>query len=284
MDNIITLPVWENYCKSIQNNNYVIGDIFKFNECLLDEQYFQNLSNKIVILLNPDCDFPPPKLSNTYEFDPKYSCLNHDCSILSYKDKIDKRSIKLIEKYNIKIICYSSSIFHENILCVPLGPTWQTCITQLNMCDKSNICYANFGIPTISRWFGNPRLETYNTLKNKKFILFENTRLDDNQRKNINNTNYNNYFINLNQSKFSICPRGCGIDSYRVYDSILFNCIPIMLNNEEFYLNFKELPILFIGDYNELTEDFLNEQWNKINILHFDKNKLHIDYWKMKIK
>lgn len=271
MNNIITLPKWEKYCKELckVNNNYILGNILNFNEENLEQFNFQQYTNKTIILLNPDCDFPPPKISNTYEFDPKYNRLMKDCHLIEYKDKIDYRIIKIIEEFNIKIICYSSSIFHKNVTVIPLGITWQfeiprsICSTNI---EKKNLCYANFGIPTIERWFGNPRQDAYNKIKNKKFIFIENTQEDNSIRK-INN-NYNNYFNKLLASKFSICPRGCGIDSYRVYDSILCKCIPIMLKNGEYYKNFEGWPILFIDDYEDLTADFLENVKIDIELSH----------------
>ena len=75
MNNIITLPKWETYCKNLckENNNYILGNILNFNEDNLEQFNFQQYTNKTIILLNPDCDFPPPKISNTYEFDSKYN-------------------------------------------------------------------------------------------------------------------------------------------------------------------------------------------------------------------
>lgn len=260
MDNLITLPKWENYCKDLckVNDDYVIFNILNFNEENLDKFNFKQYTNKTIILLNPDCDFPPPKTSNTYEFDNKYKGLQPDCSLLTYSDKIDYRIINIIEEFNIQILCYSSSIFHKNVKVIPLGITWQVkipeSITSINI-DKQILCYANFGIPTIERWFGNPRQDAYNKIINKDFIFIENTQKDTVNRK--MNNDYNNYFSKLLNSKFSICPRGCGIDSYRVYDSILCKCVPIMLKNGEYYKNFEKWPILFIDDYDELTEDFL---------------------------
>ena len=260
MDNLITLPKWENYCKDLckVNDDYVIFNILNLNEANLDKFNFKQYTNKTIILLNPDCDFPPPKETNTYKCDPKYKGLQQDCSLLTYSDKIDYRIIKIIEEFNIQILCYSSSIFHKNVRVIPLGITWQVkipnSIKSMNI-DKQILCYANFGIPTIERWFGNPRQDAYNKIKNKDFILIENTQKDTSIRK--MNNDYNNYFNRLLNSKFSICPRGCGIDSYRVYDSILCKCVPIMLKNGEYYKNFENWPILFIDDYNKLTADFL---------------------------
>ena len=269
MYDLITLPKWEKYCKELckKDNNYILVNIFEFNEPNLDELNFKKYANKNIILLNVDCDFPPPKISNTYEFDPKYNRLMKDCHLIEYKDKIDYRIIKIIEEFNIKIICYSSSIFHKNVTVIPLGITWQfkiprsICYTNI---EKKILCYANFGIPTIKRWFGNPRQDAYDKIKKKDFILIENTQPDTSVRK--HNNNYNNYFNKLLASKFSICPRGCGIDSYRVYDSILCRCIPIMLKNNEYYKNFEGLPILFIDDYGDLTKNFLNNIKIEIDI------------------
>jgi len=201
--------------------------------------------------------------------------LTNDCHLIEYKDKIDYRIIKIIEEFNIKIICYSCSIFHKNIRIIPLGITWQVKIPQSvfssNNIEKKILCYANFGIPTIERWFGNPRKDAYNKIIEKDFIFIENTQEDNRIRK--MNNNYNNYFNKLLSSKFSICPRGCGIDSYRVYDSILCKCIPIMLKNEEYYKYFEKWPILFIDDYKDLTEDLLNNTIIEMNqsCLYFPK-------------
>ena len=281
---LLTLKLWEKYCHNLcnQDSKYQIVDIFTFNKKLLDMNYIISLSNKICILLNPDCDFPPPKCTNTYEFDPKYNGLVNICKEEAYKSKCDYRIIDIIEKYNIKIVCYSASVHHTNIVCIPLGVSWQTEINETitTPVDKDIWCYANFGIPTITRWFGNPRLETYDIIKNKSFVTIENTQLDTHIRKTQNN--YTNYFEKLKRSRFSICPRGCGIDSYRVYDSIICNCIPIMLKNEENYLYYKKLPILFIDNYDDLDQGTLIEALNNIDI-QGNKDKLLFEYWQKQI-
>lgn len=278
--NLITLPRWKKYCEELcsSNSNYIIGDILKMNEDPIDMNYFARFFNKTCILINPDCDFPPPKQNNTYEFDSKYKGLTPDCSNINYRDKIDMRILSIIEKHNIQIICYSSSVFHKNIRCIPLGISWQVNINNSIFIPnpKDILCYANFGIPTITRWFGNPRLDAFDIIKNKRFIAIENTELDTFKRKKDND--YNNYFHKLKRSYFAICPRGCGIDSYRVYDAIICKCIPIMLKNEENYLHFKNLPILFIDDYNCITEELLKDSITKFD-LSKEYDELLINYW-----
>ncbi len=261
IDNLFTLMKWEefaiNLCKF--NNNFILGDILTFNNEIIDEEYFNLNKGKNIILLNGDCDFPPPIASNTYEFDKKFNGINNELVSKPYKEMIDYRILDIIEKYNINIYCLSSSVYHKNVKVLPIGTTWQVPIPEFVLSDekeKNILCYANFGIPC-DRWFGNPRIKCLNKILSKNFIIKENCILDNHIRK--SNNDYNNYFLKLKSSKFSICPRGCGIDCYRIYDCILSNCIPIMLKNEDFYKNFKDLPILFINDYDELNEEFLND-------------------------
>ena len=288
MNNIITLLNWKQYCKQLvitYPDKYTIVDIFDFNDdkFYLNELNVKKYENKHIILFNGDVNFPPPLKEYTYEFDPKYNGLPpNDYEMKPYKEKIDNRIIDYIEKNNIKIICYSSSIFHKNVIMIPLGISWQININNniINTnYNKTILCYANFGIPC-DRWFGNIRKELYATMTHLGFITNENVVLDDNCRK--NNNNYDNYFYKLKLSKFSLCPPGCGIDSYRVYDSILCGCIPICLKYEEFYKNFDEnIPILFINNYDELNEDLLINNYERLNN-KFSMNAFSIDnYYKL---
>lgn len=280
MHNFFLYNKWKKYvhilCKN--NKNFILDNIFTYNDIELNEKQFLNNANKNIILINGDCDFPPPLFSNTYEFDPKYNKNNNNDNNKSYEKKIDYRILQMIEKYNINIYCFSSSIYHKNIHTLPLGITWQYPIPNFIFFDnitKSILCYANFGI-ACDRWFGNPRRDCLNIINNKNFIQIENCIIDDDVRK--KNNNYSSYFLKLKQSKFSICPRGCGIDCYRIYDSIISNCIPIVLKNNEFYMNFQDYPILFIDNYDMINENFLNIKWQEIDILNFDKKKLTFEY------
>lgn len=233
MDNLITLPRWENYCKDLckSNDDYVIFDILNFNEENLDKFNFKQYANKTIILLNPDIDFPPPK--SPY--------LNDNNLNMIYKDRIYYKVIEYIEKYNINVVCYSSSVSHPMINMIPLGVSWQYTIPNLNVSNKSILCYANFGLPTVDCWHGRIRNNLNNILKQINYITLENVSLDMPERKNINK--YNTFFNNLSMSKFSICPRGCGIDCYRMYDALYYECIPIILKTEDFYKNVSKFPV-----------------------------------------
>ena len=82
-----------------------------------------------------------------------------------------------------------------------------------------------------------------------------------------------------------ICPRGCGIDTYRLWDCIMLGCIPIVEKYES-HNSWNDLPILFldnIRDYELLTEDFLNRKYDKFLEKDFNYDKCTNDYWYKKI-
>ena len=58
--------------------------------------------------------------------------------------------------------------------------------------------------------------------------------------------------------------------------------IPIV--KKEFALNeFKDLPILFIDSWDEISEEFLNKKYDEITTAQWNMEKLKFSYWKDKI-
>ena len=125
----------------------------------------------------------------------------------------------------------------------------------------------------------------------KELLVFKNFDCNTNygERNNINQiTTRNNihmwphhsqeeYFMRLAQSAFVISPPGNGVDCHRIWESLYFKTIPIVRNHPCFN-QYRELPILFIDDWNNVTEDFLRVKLKKFK----DKpiQQLCLDYWK----
>jgi hypothetical protein len=60
------------------------------------------------------------------------------------------------------------------------------------------------------------------------------------------------------------------------------NTIPIEKRNinNQFYI---DLPICFVNNWDEITEDFLNSEYERINNIEWNYDKLTFSYWKEKI-
>jgi len=67
------------------------------------------------------------------------------------------------------------------------------------------------------------------------------------------------FLRNLSQVKFMICPRGNAIDCHRNWEVLYMRRVPVMKKHPYLQELYKDLPVLFVNDYSEVTEEFLIE-------------------------
>lgn len=91
-------------------------------------------------------------------------------------------------------------------------------------------------------------------------------------------TNYNKYIDNLKDSKFAFSPRGHGLDCHRTWEILYMGAIPIVKSSASNEM-FKDLPVLIVNDWDEVTEEFLIESYKGIRGKKHNLDKLFMDYW-----
>ncbi len=241
------------------------------------DQFLKN-SHKILLISNLDIDFPPPKLP--YEYDAYFDSdvLPHNYEHIPYCNKINNSIVSLIEQNNNRVFAHAVSIQHERIQMIPAGVYNRFNHFHLKTLPKTILCYANFGL-SCDRWFGNPRNIVLRDIITKDFIVKENIISTEVVRRDCMDCDY--FYKQISHSKFTICPRGCGIDTYRLWDCICLGCIPIV---EKYggYESFTDLPILFINsieEYGKLTEEYLQHTYDYMITQKYNYNKLTLDYW-----
>ena len=74
------------------------------------------------------------------------------------------------------------------------------------------------------------------------------------------------YYERLSSSKYVVCPEGQGHDTHRVYESIYFGAIPILLKPSVLAHLYKDIPILWV------------ESWDSIQ-LDWETHKKQLDEW-----
>ena len=93
----------------------------------------------------------------------------------------------------------------------------------------------------------------------------------------------NSYLQDLSNSKYVLSPRGNGLDTHRTWESLLMGAIPILKSSPLDPL-FEDLPVLIIEDWSEISETFLEKQYEQIKQKTFNREKLFIQYWIDQIK
>ncbi len=86
------------------------------------------------------------------------------------------------------------------------------------------------------------------------------------------------YLKDIKKSKFVFCPRGNGIDTHRLWETLYMGSIPIVRYENAHHL-FTDLPILFITDWNQIEKTFLEEKYEEMSHKEWNFEKLKINYW-----
>lgn len=164
------------------------------------------------------------------------------------------------------------NFIHKKVDCIPLGlenTNWKRVKTHLiekhNKNKKNKLLYLNFNTATHSS-----RTHNLNKLLERGFTLNKKLPWDD-------------YINDLSQHKFCISPRGNGIDCHRHWECLYLGVIPIV-EKSIVIDSIKELPLLIVDNYNEITTEYLNKKYDEMTKKNYCLEKLDINYWINKIE
>ena len=184
------------------------------------------------------------------------------------------------EIYKLKPNCikrwFSINLEHEaeNLIPVPLGlsnnyspknllPKDFNNFNEMNDGNKEDKLYVNFNMNTNFK----EREQLYENFQQKEWAVVKNSDLSKNE-----------YYQDLGSYTFALAPWGNGVDTHRIWESLYLGTIPITKYHHTFSTS-KDLPILFVNDYSEITRELLDKYLisNKEN--KYDYKKLESNYW-----
>lgn len=91
------------------------------------------------------------------------------------------------------------------------------------------------------------------------------------------------YLHEMIDHKFCLCPRGNGIDTHRLWESLYCRTIPVV-RRENAHRNFQDLPILFVDSWEQVTESLLHNEYQRIVNTDWDYSKLSASWWGRKFR
>ena len=188
---------------------------------------------------------------------------------------------------------------HEKFVPIPLGIDYHTMNTpeykmyenkQLTPHDqetilisiKNNLRPLDKTIPKAISNFHNSMNEpmlrkhyrtiAYDALKDKNCIVWLPKQIRD------------DFWKSCDEYAFVICPFGNGPDTHRTYETLALGRVPII---QECYFNhnlFKGLPVVIVKEWDEITEEFLQEQFEKIlkniELGVYNDERMTTKFWK----
>jgi len=172
------------------------------------------------------------------------------------------------------------NIVNERIESIPIGLENSKWFKEVRKKDKmscmlqqpktyKNLVYMNHNVDT------NPeqRSKPYRILQDKSWVTVE---------RGYNGHGFDEYLRDIYTHRFVVCPEGNGIDTHRTWETLYMGSVPIEKRNinNQFY---TDLPICFVNDWAEVTEDFLENEYYRIKSNAWNMDKLKFEYWKNKI-
>jgi hypothetical protein len=206
--------------------------------------------------------------------------LNFKFIVVTHNSDVNINSVDNLPDNVIKWYSQNVNFKDERLESIPIGlenSRWfpevkkKNSILEKLKTDKNirNLVYMNHNINTNVK----ERRESYNLLFDKKFVT---TQMS------YNGQNFDNYIDNIYNHKFVVCPEGNGIDTHRKWETLYLNSIPIEKRciNSSFY---EDLPICLVDSWSDITEDFLNREYDRIKNKNCNVHMLNMSYWKNKI-
>ncbi|AGE48340.1 exostosin [Paramecium bursaria Chlorella virus AN69C] len=264
-DDFITSDKLFNFCKRITGATYVKTDFIKFR------QYQYIVSNcgwrndtDVVFLENT-----PVLVTGHSDYD------------------ISERELDIIRLPNIKaFFCQNRNIQHPKVISFPLGITNKDepnseihriigntdRILEVSKTSKEikNLVYMNISVKN----FPEERQKIVDLYSDKPWVTVGKCEITE--------KGHRKFLEDIYSHKFCFAPRGNGIDTHRLWESLYLRTIPIVKKHIAME-QFTDLPILFVDDWENITEEFLNEQYEIIMNKDYNLDKLKIDYWYQQI-
>lgn len=137
----------------------------------------------------------------------------------------------------------------------------------------TRMAYMNFSFWTRR----DERTHLRNVLRGQKFVT-------DDCVESVVQENYSSWINKVLDHQYVLCPRGNGIDTHRLWETLYLGRIPIVKReiNTDFY---SDLPILVVDSWDEVTENLLEKNLKRLSDMNnFNLDMLKFSYWKNKIE
>lgn len=265
--------IWQNSTARPSSYPYIAGDTFRaIANFILDETNLnfnpKDVKNGDIIFLKIDylefffINFHP-------QIDNKYILITHNGDYSApgkFAHMLDDEKLIMWFGQN------SDINYHPKFYPIPIGIANQYAphgnvnilnrlIAQYKNAKKDKLLYMNFA-PTNHAI----RAEVQRKFEDKIFCYKASKK------------SWPDYLIDLATSIFVLSPHGNGLDCHRTWEALLMGSFPIVKSSTLDRL-YKDLPVVIIKNWDEITEDFLVKKYEELISTPHDIEKAYASYW-----
>jgi hypothetical protein len=89
------------------------------------------------------------------------------------------------------------------------------------------------------------------------------------------------YLRRLRELNFVLCPEGNGVDTVRIYETLLMGGFPIVKRHRALLSALTGLPICWVDDWTLRDfPNFLKQQWSRLTSAVWDYQRLDLTFWR----
>ncbi len=263
---------------------FLTGDTLRnYSDHIFDET--KTLNPKLV--KNNDVVFLKTELKDIYfknyhkEIDSNYILLTHNSDI-----PINDEDTKFIDENIIHWFAMKLNVnMNDKISPIPSGLE-NRYLRRNGKVDNFNKVYSSYLLnPDIKK---DKILSSFNVLSNYEIRSKLLQQVKDDDKVNIKNFQSSLEYLNeLSNYSFNLCPEGNNYESHRIWESLIFDCTPIVLSNHV-NNNFFSLgvPMIMLEKWDDLNHLSINDLI-EMNNINNDKNYLEFatfEFWKKLIE
>jgi len=196
----------------------------------------------------------------------------------------DKKMQSIVPKNVAHWFAQNVTALHSNVTAIPIGlgsphshvtlKADEILASRVPWLEKDRMLYVNFRPNT--NW-GERKL-AYDHFAHvsltEKWVKFE-SPYDE-----ISN---DNFLKSLVRHRFVLCPPGNGVDTHRMWETLLAGAIPVVKRSPAMEA-FRDLPVLFVDDFREVTLNLLEKAQSEIAISAHPHDLMTESYWNKIIK
>lgn len=179
-----------------------------------------------------------------------------------------------------ELVCYSrwfgQNSYTEKVIPIPIGfenkrwekvfgpkSQWLSDVKNRSI-DPESLVYLNCNISTRPK----DRGECYRYADGSEIVDVDRSKLD-----------YIEYLTQIKRHKYTLCPRGHGLDCHRTWEVLMMGRVPILIREGQMERLYKGLPVLFIDGWENLNNIDLNIMFDTLTGSGVDDNYTSIDFW-----
>jgi len=209
--------------------------------------------------------------------DNKHILITHNSDFV-ISEEIYRSKPKCIKKWYAENVFFSD----KDLIPIPLGverPDGMGYSSDMTVLDKvlntdrnlKNIVYSCINIDNNPKY----RLECDKFASEEMFVTRQEYGVP-----------FDEFILNIYNHVFTLCPRGNGIDTHRLWETLYLGGIPVTERNvcTESFQIVGRLPILLVDNWDELNLNMLLNTIKKFSCTEFNSSYLKLSYWKDRIQ